>query len=88
MAIITLVGTVEFVQVAVVSGFSRIRDTSTITTETQIQWFVPDQVTEFTRVMQSMWLSLLRESMSSGVPVTVSHPDDSAIIGTVALGQV
>lgn len=84
----TLSGTVECVQVADDSGFTRIRDTSTNTTETLILWFLPGQVTEFTRVLQSMWVSLLRESMSSGVPVTVIHPDDSANVGSVALGQV
>ena len=88
MAIITLVGTVECVQVADDSGFTRIRDTSTNTTETLILWFAPAQVTEFTRVLQSMWVSLLRESMSSGVPVTVNHPDNSAQISNLALGQV
>ena len=69
------------------SGFTTIRDATTNTTETFILWFLPDQVTEFTRVLQSMWVSLLRESLSSGVPVTVVHADNSSIVGSVALGQ-
>jgi hypothetical protein len=83
-----ITGTVLCVQVADDSGFTRIRDAATNTTETLILWWLPSQVTEFTRVMQSMWVSLLRESMSSGVPVTIIHPDNSSIVGSVALGQL
>ncbi|GGK76409.1 hypothetical protein [Mangrovihabitans endophyticus] len=83
MAVIT--GTVECVQIADDSGFTRIRDTTTGTAETLILWFAPVTVTEFTRVMQSMWVSLLREAMGNGLRVTAFHPDDSAFVGSLAL---
>ncbi|MCZ6662652.1 MAG: hypothetical protein O6951_06985 [Actinobacteria bacterium] len=87
MALFT--GTVECVSVNEGAGFTTLED-STGDTETFILWFgttIPPQVTSFTRVMHSMWLSLLREAQTNGLSVTVSHPTGSAEVTNVRVNS-
>jgi hypothetical protein len=75
------------VQIADDSGFTELRAASG-DTETFILYFgttIPPMVTAFTRIQQSMWLSMLREAMSNGLTVTITHPTDSAVVNIVRL---
>ncbi len=82
MAII--VGKVECLNIGDDNAFVRIRESAT-DTETLILWFNPQNPSAFTRVMHSMWTSLLRDAMSDGreVRVTTGSGSNSAFITTV-----
>lgn len=56
--------------------------------ETLIVWFAPRNTTAYQRVLQNTWLSLLKESLTSGATVRVAHPDDGAFILSVQLNAV
>ena len=82
-------GTVTCVQIAEGFGFTTVRDSGG-NTETFILYFgntIPATLTAFTRIQHSMWLSLLRESITNGVPVTISHPSNSAEVTAIRLGS-
>lgn len=83
-------GTVDCVSVSENAGFTKIRKPDN-TTEVFILWFlssnIPTTVSSFTRVMHSMWLSMLREAQSTGAEVRVSHPTNSAEVTTLQLGS-
>ncbi|MEV0177072.1 hypothetical protein AB0I00_38965 [Streptomyces sp. NPDC050803] len=55
--------------------------------ETFILWFAPPEISAFERIMHTMWISLLRDALVSGLPVTVLHPDGNARLTTVQLGE-
>jgi hypothetical protein len=85
-----MTGTVVCVRVAEASAFTTIED-ATGEQESFVLWFlpgdaIPAELTAFTRVLHSMWISLLREAHSSGSPVTIVHPDNSAEISELELG--
>ena len=70
------------------SGFTTVTDTATATNETFVLWFGPRDITEFTRVLQSMWVSQLREAMAAGIQVVVAHGDNDATVSSIQLGVV
>jgi hypothetical protein len=84
-------GTVRCVQVGDFAGWTEIEDAAG-TREIFILWFdpgnqIPAELTSFTRVLHSMWLSILREAHANNATVTVFHPDNSAEVTDVALGR-
>jgi hypothetical protein len=85
-----MTGTVVCVRVAESSAFTTLEDADGVQ-ETFILWFlpglaIPSELNAFTRVLHSMWLSLLREAHSSGSPVTIVHPNNSAEVTSLGLG--
>lgn len=85
-------GTVDCLSISEFSGFVMIEE-NTGNKETFILWFnpgtssgIPPQLTSFTRIAHSMWVSLLREAVSNNLSVTVSHPTNSAEVTNVRLG--
>jgi hypothetical protein len=86
MPIVT--GTVKCLQISEGAGFTTIEEAPGVN-ETLILWFgttIPPQITSFTRVVHSMWVSLLREAHANGLTVRVSHPSGSAEVSNVQLG--
>jgi hypothetical protein len=79
-------GTVECLSIADDSGFTTIKDAQTQTNETFILWLNPRDITEFSRVLQSMWVSQIRQAIADGLAVTVAHATNSAIVTSVQLG--
>jgi hypothetical protein len=91
MALIT--GSVRCISVSDIAAFTTIRDAATATDETLILWFAPGSgggtppdLTSFTRILHSMWISLLRDAHANNLTVTVVHPNNSAAISSVRLG--
>jgi hypothetical protein len=85
-----MTGTVVCVRVAEDSAFTTLQDASG-TQEAFVLWFlpgigIPASLNAFTRVLHSMWLSLLREAKSSGAPVTIVHPNGSAEVTSLGVG--
>ncbi len=85
-------GTVSCVRVSELAGFTRLDDGAG-DTETFIMWFVPGggtgippRLNAFTRILHSMWVSLLREAHSNNLTVTINHAADSSIVEAIALG--
>lgn len=85
-------GTVRCVSVNEDSAFTRLED-ATGDTETFILWFlpgtgggIPRQLNSFTRVLHSMWVSLLREAHAGNLNITIIHQNGSAAIDGVQLG--
>ena len=67
-----------------------IEEVGTGDTETFILWFlpgtsIPSSLTSFTRIMHSMWLSLLREARENDLTVTLVHPTNSAEVTALGL---
>lgn len=88
MPVIT--GTVECVQVAEGWAFTRIQGSDGVD-ETFILWFnpgsgIPQALTSFTRILHSMWLSILREAQTNNLTVRIGHPTNSAEVISVQLG--
>lgn len=90
----SITGTVNCLQVSEFAGFTTIRDAAGHT-ETFILWFgsgggsgIPPELNSFSRVLHSMWVSLLREAHSNGLTVTVAHLDNSAAITSLQLGSI
>jgi hypothetical protein len=86
----TKTGTVSCLQVAEFAAFTTVVDLAGVQ-ETFILWFnpgaqIPPVLNSFTRVLHSMWVSLLREAISNGTVVSVSHPTGSAAVEIVRLG--
>jgi hypothetical protein len=61
-------------------GFVGIIEDGTGDSEAFIIWFAPSEPSAFTRVLHSMWLSMLREALTTGDQVQISHADDGAFI--------
>jgi hypothetical protein len=68
-------------------GFVQITNNDTGLRETYNLWFNPTDATVFTRLRLNLWVSLLREAISSQVTVTLGHPTNSTIVLSVQLGQ-
>lgn len=86
-----ITGTVQCIRVSEGAGFTSIQDAATGETEAFILWFapgsgIPDEVTAFTRILHSQWISLLREAHTHGQSVTVFHPEGSAEVTAIQLG--
>jgi hypothetical protein len=85
-----MTGTVTCFQLSESRGFTTIRDAEG-NQETFILWFgstIPQDLNAFTRVLHSMWVSVLREAHANGLTVNVVHPDNSAEILSMQLGQL
>ena len=73
-------GRVECLNVGDDFGFVGIREDGTGDFEAFIVWFSPSLPTAFIRLLHSMWLGMLREALTTGDQVQISHEDDSAFI--------
>ena len=88
----TIRGTVDCLQISDDSGFVTIVDSTTGERETLILWFIPGSsipaiLTSYTRVMHSMWISLLREAhTNNGTVSVITSSSTSAVAVTVRLG--
>ena len=65
----TITGAVECIRIADDIGFVRIREGNG-ETETLLIWFSPSDPSAFTRVLHSMWVSMLRDAITSNKSVT------------------
>ena len=86
----TITGTVRCLRVNETFGFTTIQEAPG-ETETFILWFgssIPPDLTAFTRIAQSMWVSLLREAHANGLTVTLTHAANSAVVGDIQLGTL
>jgi hypothetical protein len=86
----TVTGAVKCLRVNETYGFTTI-EASPGVTETFILWFgtsIPPDLTSFTRIAHSMWVSMLREAHANGLTVLISHPANSAAVSEVQLGLV
>lgn len=84
-------GTVKCLQIADDFAFTTIEGGGS--SETFILWFspgtgggIPADINAFTRVMHSMWVSLLREARAGNLTVRVVSPSGSAAASLVQLG--
>ncbi|MEE8155233.1 MAG: hypothetical protein V3T53_09810 [Phycisphaerales bacterium] len=88
----TTTGTVECVRIAENATFTTIRKAGGGTETFILWWFpgggsgIPAELNSFTRVLHSMWVSLLREAHSNSSTVAINHPSNSAEIISVQLG--
>jgi hypothetical protein len=61
-------------------------------TETFILWLapgpggIPRNLTSFTRILHSMWISFLRDAQANNLTVTIVHGQNSAEVGSVRMG--
>lgn len=85
-------GTVRCLSIAESAAFITI-DETTGGSETLILWFapgtgggIPQNLTAFTRILHSMWVSQLRDAHTNNRTVEIIHPDGSAEIQGVRLG--
>jgi hypothetical protein len=90
-----MTGTVRCLRIADAFAFTAIENPATGESETFILWWfpgtgggIPQELTSFTRVMHSMWVSLLREARSNNLNVTIVHPTDSAEVTAVQSGEL
>lgn len=83
----TMTGTVSCVRVIDDAGFTQLVDAAG-EEEVFILWLAPPEISAFERIMHSTWVSLLREAMASGLPVTVVHPEGNARITALQLGDL
>jgi hypothetical protein len=73
-------GRVDCLNVGDDFGFVGIREDGTSDFEAFILWFAPSEPSAFTRVLNSIWLSMLQEALTTGAQVQISHNDDSAFV--------
>ena len=85
------IGKVKCLQIADDFAFTTIQAGGT--SETFILWWfpgagggIPADLTAFTRVMHSMWVSLLREARAGNLTVKVTSPTGSAVVSALQLG--
>ena len=84
----TTTGTVNCISVSENAAFTTIEEAGG-DTETFILWFgstIPPTINSFTRILHSMWLSLLREAHANNLTVRITHSTGSAIVDGVQLG--
>ncbi len=80
-------GKVDCLNVGDDFGFVGIIEDGTGDFEAFIIWFAPSNPSAFTRVLDSMWLSMLREALTTGDQVQISHDDDSAFINSLRVNK-
>lgn len=85
-----ITGTVTCIQVGDDFAFTTINDGAG-DSETFILWLspgsnIPPAVNAYTRVMHSMWISMLREAKANNLTVRVASPSNSAAVSFVQLG--
>lgn len=81
------IGTVKCLVVGDDFAFTTINETAG-GTETLVLWSTPNPTTSFTRVMESMWVSLLREAKAGNINVRVVFPDGGGAVTSVLLGDL
>jgi len=86
MAVVVSTGTVNCLQVGDDFGFISINKAGGVT-EILILWYGPSEPSAFTRVMHSMWLSMLREAMAAGKVVNLTHESTSAFVTIVQVNK-
>ena len=86
MAVVESIGTVDCLQVGDDYGFVAITEAGGVK-EAFILWYSPSEPSAFTRVMHSMWLSMLREAMAARTPVSLTHDSGSAFVTIVRVNR-
>jgi hypothetical protein len=81
----TVTGVVDCIRVLNDECLIKVIENETDEIETFIVWVSPTDPSAFTRIMHSMWLSLLRDSLDSGRSVTVVTARHGALITQVEL---
>ena len=81
----TITGIVDCIRIADDVCFVKVIEDGTGDSEYFIVWVSPADPSAFTRVMHSMWLSLLRDSLDSNRNVTVITAGDGATIVDIEL---
>ena len=89
-----MTGTVRCVRISDSIAVTRIEDTATGETELLYLWYFPGEswgtprnLTAFTRILHSMWISQLREALSNNLSVTIVYRGGgSALVTAVQLG--
>ncbi len=87
-----MTGTVNCLRISETDAFTQIRDAAG-NTETFVLWWYPGTVggiprtlNSFTRVLHSMWVSLLREALAGPLTIRITHPTNSSEVLNVQLG--
>lgn len=90
----TTTGTVKCLQIADSFAFTKIEESGG-GSETFIIWWlpgtsggIPANLTAFTRVLHSMWVSQLRDAQANNLTVEILHGDGSAEIDAIRLGTI
>ena len=83
----TVIGTVNCLQVEDDLGFMGILDSATNIIEYFVIWNNPGDPSAFTRVLQTMWLSFLKESLTGGNQVELNF-DDHFVLLTVRIDHL
>ena len=86
-----LTGVVRCILVADDAALTTVNELGTTNRETFILWWdeaaTPTNPAARTRISRSEWVSLLRQSLVSNIPVTITHGSTSSIVDNVQLGQ-
>ena len=84
-----LIGTVDCIRVGDDFGFTTIEEAGTTNRETFILWWggitTPADPPIHLRIVQSDWISLLRQAVASKITVTITHTANSAEVLNVQL---
>jgi hypothetical protein len=85
-----LKGTVRCVRVGDDFGFTTVTEQVTNMDELFILWWAglstPADPPVRVRIVQSDWVSLLRQAMASSIPVNITHDTNSSVVLNVQLG--
>lgn len=88
-----ITGTVSCFEISDDTAFTTIED-SAGNKETLILWFspgtsIPRNLTSYTRIMHSMWISVLRTAFTNNLVVTLDTPSStSAVVIKVRMGGI
>ena len=87
----TLTGVVRCLRIADEAGLVTVNELGTPYRESFILWWdglaTPAYPAARTRITRSEWVSLLRQSLVSNLPVIITHGNTSSIVDNVQLGQ-
>jgi len=88
----TITGTVRCVRIGDEFAFTTVREQGTNTQETLKLWWdgvsTSANPAAHTRIVQSDWVSLLRQAMANNILVTISYDNNNAVVAFVQLGQL
>jgi hypothetical protein len=86
----TFTGVVRCVRVSDEACLTTVNELGTTNRESFILWWdglaTPANPAARTRISRSEWVSLLRQSLVSNIPVTIQHGNTSSIVQNVQLG--
>jgi hypothetical protein len=86
----TFTGVVRCIRVSDDAGLITVNEVGTTNRESFILWWdvlaTPANPAARTRISRSEWVSLLRQSLVSNIPVTIQHGNTSSIVDNVQLG--